>query len=117
MSNVGLIRVVTDFYSRLLKSPGLARYFEGATMDTLIKHQTAFIDSMITEGPRAGPEFLRKVHQHLSITTDHFDQMLVILEETLVYHSIPSPTKQKIMGHFVASRSLIVNGGEPESAE
>ncbi len=117
MSNVGLIRVVTDFYGRLLKAPALARYFDGATMDTLIKHQTAFIDSMITGGPRAGPDFLRKVHQHLSIKNEHFDQLLVILDATLEHHSIPSPAKQQIMGHFVASRSVIVNGGEPATAE
>lgn len=76
-------RVVSSFYDRVLDSPVLASYFEAVDMRRLIDHQTKFI-AFLMGGPASyTSEHLARVHAHLGIDDRAFDEMTLLLRETL----------------------------------
>lgn len=77
-------KVVSAFYDRVLASPQLGHHFEGVDMRGLIAHQTQFI-SFVTGGPGTSytDEALLRVHAPLHITSEEFDEMRMLLRETL----------------------------------
>lgn len=107
-TKVSLVRIVTDFYARVLASPDLASYFDGVPMETLIKHQTAFINAIGGPALTHTDEQLTLVHSQLAVTESDFDQLIRLLSETLDWHSWPHEESDRIMDHFEGRRALIV---------
>lgn len=76
-------RIVSSFYDRVLDSPILSPYFEKTDMRRLIDHQTKFIASIMGGPASYSNDVLERVHAHLNIDQEAFDEMVLILGETL----------------------------------
>ena len=76
-------RIVSAFYDRVLDSLILSPYFEKTDMRRLIDHQTKFIASLMGGPASYSNEILERVHAHLSIDQESFDEMVLLLSETL----------------------------------
>lgn len=109
-TKVSLVRIVTDFYARVLASPSLAPFFDGVAMETLIKHQTAFINAIGGPVTAYGDEQLARVHARLAVTGPDFDELVHLLSETLEWHSFPPENARTIVAQFERRRDLIVTG-------
>jgi hemoglobin len=76
-------RIVSSFYDRVLDSPIMGPYFAGTDMKRLIDHQTKFI-AFLMGGPASySDEQLKRVHSHMEIDREAFDEMVDLLTETL----------------------------------
>ncbi|HJQ96627.1 MAG TPA: group 1 truncated hemoglobin [Acidimicrobiia bacterium] len=110
-TKISLVRIVTDFYARVLASADLAPFFDGVPMETLIKHQTAFINAIGRPASHHGDEQLASVHTRLNIAESDFDQLIRLLAETLEWHSYPAEEADVIIAHFEDRRGLVVASG------
>jgi len=76
-------RIVSSFYDRVLESSIMSPYFAGTDMRRLIDHQTKFI-AFLMGGPASySDEQLRKLHSHMAIDREAFEEMVDLLTETL----------------------------------
>jgi hemoglobin len=76
-------RVVMSFYDRVIDSPIMSPYFANTDMKQLIDHQTKFI-AFLMGGPASfSDEHLERIHQHMNIDREAFDEMVGLLTETL----------------------------------
>lgn len=76
-------RVVSSFYDRVLESPSTSPFFSGTDMKRLIDHQTKFI-AFLMGGPASyTQEHIERVHARLGITEAAFQEVLLLLRETL----------------------------------
>ena len=76
-------RVVMSFYDRVIDSPIMSPYFANTDMKQLIDHQTKFI-AFLMGGPASfSDEHLERIHQHMNIGREAFDEMVGLLTETL----------------------------------
>lgn len=104
-------KIVSDFYDRILDVPELETYFAHVDMPQLIDHQTKFI-STITGGPaNVTNEQIRRAHQRLSITNDHFQLVATILEETLEDHGMQPEDVAYVMSEVGARSAFVISAG------
>ncbi len=76
-------KVVSAFYDKVLESPQLQKHFANTDMRTLIEHQTKFV-ATIMGGPASYTDHvLRRVHAGLGITHQEFEEVTMLLSETL----------------------------------
>ena len=108
-NRVTMIRLVTSFYSELLQSPTLSHHFTGVPMDSLIAKQAAFIDTIIRGEPGYSDAELQRLHAHLKIDDEAFDELLAILDGSLGDDAIPGDTRAQIHDTFASFRQAIVN--------
>jgi hemoglobin len=104
-----MIRLVTSFYSEVLQSPRLSPYFTGVAMDSLIAKQASFIDTAIRGDPGYSAADLQRLHAHLKIDDQAFDELLAILDNSLRDHAISGDTSSQIHDAFASFRQAIVN--------
>lgn len=109
MSKVPLIRVVTDFYRQVIGAPQLAHYFEGVSMETLIRHQTAFISAIGSDIEIYTASHLRRIHEPLDISPGDYDLLIGLLEATLVKHDLPQDQQRSVLEQFQSYRSAILH--------
>ncbi len=76
-------KIVLDFYDRVLDDDILGPYFEDVDMRRLIDHQTKFMATVMGGPASYTDETLHQVHAHLGIDHAAFEQMIVVLRETL----------------------------------
>lgn len=101
-------RVVLDLYNRLLDDDTIGPFFDDVDMAKIVDHQTKFI-SMLLGGPASyTDEQIRRMHSHLAINTEHFDQMTQILAQTLRDHGFAEDDVATVAEAFEARRSIIV---------
>lgn len=105
---VGMIRVVTAFYARVLESPLLSHHFAGMSMDSLISQQAAFMDAIVRGDPGYSDTDLHQLHAHLIISDNEYDELLRLLEVTLREHGVESDHKVAIEQSFASFRQAIV---------
>jgi hemoglobin len=69
-------RVVKDFYLRVLDDDDLAPYFKHVDMERLFEHQGMFMTAALGR-PHGYRNFdMRKAHEGLGITREHFDRVV-----------------------------------------
>lgn len=104
-------KVVSAFYDRVLASPDLGRHFVGVDMRGLINHQTQFI-SFVTGGPGTSytDDALLRVHAPLHITVAEFEEMRMLLRETLEDHGFSDADVQAVDAAVAARRDAVVGG-------
>ena len=107
--SVTMIRLVTSFYSEVLQSPLLSPYFAGVPMDSLVAKQASFIDTAIQGDPGYSAADLQRLHAHLKIDDQAFDELLAILDNSLRDHAITGGTSSRIHDAFASFRQAIVN--------
>jgi truncated hemoglobin YjbI len=107
-SEVGIRTVVADFYDRVVSDPNLASYFTSVDMSGLRRHQVQFLSSA-TGGPRqySGPT-LADAHQHLNITDEAFDAVVVHLIQSLVEAGATQPAIDQVVAALAPLRSDVV---------
>ena len=103
-------RIVSDFYDQVLNTPDLVGYFDGVDTATLIDHQTKFIASLMGGPASYTNEHLDRVHKHLGITNDAFDETSEILRETLEDHDFDESDISQVVSQVQIRRSFIVHG-------
>lgn len=101
-------KIVMEFYEKVLDSDVMAEFFEDVDMRRLVDHQTQFI-SQIMGGPAVyTDEMLRDLHARLSIHDEAFDEMTVLLRETLEDFEFDQPDVDEVMQEVTGRRDLIV---------
>jgi hemoglobin len=76
-------RVVPAFYDKILDSPITSPYFANTDMRRLIDHQTRFIATIMGGPASYTNDHLERIHSHLGITDEAFEEMMMLLVETL----------------------------------
>jgi len=101
-------RVVSDFYDRVLDSEILAPYFDGIDMRVQIDHQTKFFAAMMGGPASYTNEHLASVHRRLEINDEAFEELALVLRETLEDHDYDATDIGTVLGEVVARKRYIV---------
>jgi hemoglobin len=72
-------RVATAFYEKVKNSIQLAPYFEDSDIQTLVRHQTEFLGSIMGGPAKYSNKDLEQVHRFLDITDSAFDEMVSLM--------------------------------------
>ena len=109
-----LNQVVRNFYDDVVNSPGLAHYFESTDMESLIRHQTAFL-SQALGGPveYSGRELLH-AHAHLRVTDRDFSEVAQLLSENLLDAGVEVGDVDLILGEIAKFQSDIVTAARSD---
>lgn len=102
-------QTVRDFYDRLLVSKALAPYFHGVNMEGLIEHQIQTVGAVMGGPYDLDVEALRRAHRHLRVQQTHFDELAVILDQTLDSHGLSANDKAVLLDAVDSVRSVIVD--------
>jgi hemoglobin len=104
-------KIVSDFYSRVQDSDVASPFFAGSDMRTLIDHQTKFIASLM-DGPASfTDEHLERVHSRLNIDTAAYEEIVMLLTESLEDAGVAKNDVAQVTRKFAASKHYIVTGG------
>jgi hemoglobin len=102
-------KVVMAFYDKALDSDIIGRHFEDVEMRQLIDHQTKFVASVMGGPVAYTDEALQRLHAHLDINQEQFDEMTVLLRETLEDFELETKDIDEIMDHFHARSRYIIS--------
>lgn len=106
-----LNRIVMAFYDALLDSEEIGPYFDEVDMERLIDHQTKFVSGLLGGPASFTDEQLRRAHVHLGITGEHFDEMKLVMGQTLTSHDFDAEDVETVLAEIEARRDLIVTPG------
>ena len=106
-------RIVSSFYDRVLESPIVAGYFEGSDMRRLVDHQTKFIATLMGGPASYNDEALARMHAHLGIDQESFEEVVELLTETLEDFDVAEEDIAAIRQAFADRQHLIVTKGTP----
>lgn len=109
---MGVRRIVTDFYQRVLGSPVIGHHFDGVDMRRLIDHQTQFITFAMGGPASVSDEQLRRVHARLGITSGEFRTMCSLLREALTDGGLPQDDVDHVCREVDRREYLIVTRDE-----
>jgi hemoglobin len=99
-----LSRIVLGFYDNVLDSDVLAPYFEDIDMRRLVDHQTKFM-AFLMGGPASYTnEHLAHIHAPLGIDRPAFDEMIVVMRDTLESFAIADEDVATVI-HELRSRA------------
>ena len=105
---VATIRMVASFYSQVLASPLLYRHFVGVPMEVLVAKQSSFIETIVRGDPGYSATELKQLHAHLSIGNPDFDELMRILDDSLLEHGVEPKVRSLIHDSFESFRPVIV---------
>jgi hemoglobin len=101
-------RVVSSFYDRVLDSAQLIPYFDGVNMRRLIDHQTKFVAQLMGGPVSYTNEHLARVHERLGITDAAFDEMVLLMRETLEDFDFDESDIADVVGNVRSRRPYVV---------
>ncbi len=104
-------KIVLAFYDTLLDSDEIGPFFDDIDMTKMVDHQTKFIASLLGGPASYTDKQLNQLHRHLDIRDDHFDELKVILRETLTNHQVEGGDVELILQEFENRRIQVV--GQP----
>ncbi|WP_136658324.1 group 1 truncated hemoglobin [Nitratireductor sp. XY-223] len=102
-------RVVLAFYDTLLDSDDIGPFFDDIDMSRMVDHQTKFMASLLGGPASYSDNQLRQLHSHLPIEHSHFDELKVVLGETLEDHGFDTEDIGAVLQEFENRRKLIVD--------
>jgi len=102
-------RLIMAFYDNILDSDKLADYFEEVDMRRLIDHQTKFISSLMGGPASYSNEVLRNVHKSLNVDHESFDEIVLILRQTLAEFKIEADDIETVVDAIEERRFVIVS--------
>ena len=100
--------VVSAIYDRALDHVALQRHFIDVDMPRLIDHQTKLIAGIMDGNHSVDDDLLRRAHARLGINGQDFDDMGVILRETLEDCGYPAVDVDRVCHEFASRRHLVV---------
>lgn len=105
----GISRVVLTFYDKVLESDQIGDYFAEIDMKRLVDHQTKFISSLLGGPASFADEQLKRIHAHLGISNQDFDEMSKLLAEAFEEHGFEPTECDAVVREIEARRSVIVS--------
>jgi hemoglobin len=109
---VRLTQIVSSFYSHVLKSPTLSRYFDEVSIAGLIEHQSRFLGMVLGGPPAYSAQELEVAHKRFGITNEDFDEMLHLLEESLDRYEVDPEDVSQVMLRYRAMQTAVVKPGK-----
>jgi len=100
-------KVVLAFYDKVLDSDIAGPFFDDIDMKALIDHQTKFVAQIMGGPVEYSGEALRTVHAKHKIDKKAFDEVALLMKETLEDFEFEPSDIQQIM-HEVTSRSSFI---------
>ena len=107
-------KVVSSFYDRCLDSAVIGHRFESIDMARLIDHQSRFIASVMGGPASYSDEHLRRIHLHLLISHQEFEEMASLLGETLEDHNFADADVAAVIREIRSRETSVV--AEPVGA-
>lgn len=104
-------RIVMDFYDKVLDSDRIGDFFDGIDMPKLIDHQTKFIAALLGGPVSYSNERLRRAHASLELTHEDFDEIRMLLSETLAEHGFSAHDIETVMIEIESRRTSILATG------
>lgn len=102
-------KIVLAFYDRLLESNEIGPFFDNIDMPRMVDHQTKFVASLLGGPASYTDNQLRQLHSHLNIKDLHFDELKVVLGDTLTDHAFQTDDVEVVLVEFETRRKLIVD--------
>jgi hemoglobin len=99
--------VILDFYDRVLDNDCVGPFFDDVDMPKLVDHQTKFFASVLGGPARFSDARLAAAHAHLRISHTQFDEVLVLLRQTLVEAGFSPQDLRTVLVAVEARRRLI----------
>ena len=100
--------IVSAFYDSVLDDDMLADYFINSDMETLVKHQTNFISSVMGGPGGVSDARLRDAHAGLGIDRASFDLVADILAQTLADNGVEAADVKTLIEAVAAKIDLII---------
>lgn len=101
-------RIVLSFYDTLLDSDDIGPFFDDIDMSKMVDHQTKFIASLLGGPASYTDKQLYQLHRHLDINDAHFDELKVVLQQTLSDHGVQPEDIELILQEFENRRVQVV---------
>ena len=101
-------KIVLAFYDTLLDSDEIGPFFDDVDMGKMVDHQTKFIASLLGGPASYTDKQLSQLHAHLEISDAHFDELKVVLRDTLNDHSVETADVEIVLREFETRRQVIV---------
>ena len=102
-------KIVMEFYDLVLDSEIAGDYFVDVDMPTLVDHQTKFIASIMGGPASYSNEALERIHAHLDITKEAFDEIVSLLRMTLEDFELDPADVDQVIDGIRARERYIVN--------
>ena len=98
-----------SFYDRVLDSDVVGHFFEDVDLPRLVDHQLKFF-TMVLGGPASFTDTrLVRAHMHLGVTHAQFDEVVLLLRETLEEAGFNYEDMRLTLSAVENRRSLIVS--------
>ena len=101
-------RVVMALYDRLLEDDDVGPFFDDVDLPKLIDHQTKFVSSLMGGPASFTDDHIQRAHGNMVIHAAHFDQLKVLVRETLEDFNVEPEDVDTVLDAFEARRSLLV---------
>lgn len=101
-------KISAAFYRQVLDSPNLCPYFDNVDIDALVMHQAELLSSSLGADRDYDRPDIRSRHSHLGVKNEDFDEIIEILEETLLSFEMESEDVTVVLDVMEAYREDIV---------
>jgi hemoglobin len=102
-------RIVMSLYDKVLDSPITSPYFARTDMRRLIDHQTKFMASLMGGPASYTNDQLERVHAHLEISEEAFDETMLLLREVLEDFDLEHEDIQTVTDEMVSRKNYVVS--------
>ena len=102
-------KIIMAFYDKALDSDVIGDFFEDIDMPTQIDHQTKFISNVMGGPASYTNEQLQRVHAHLKINAQEFEEMASLLRQTLQDFELDPADIDQIIDDIRSRSAFIIN--------
>ena len=103
-------KIVMTLYDKLLDDDDVGPFFDDVDMPKLIDHQTKFVSSLMGGPASFTDTHIENAHKHLVINDAHFDQLKVLVNETLGEFGVDPEDIDTVLAAFEQRRGLLIEG-------
>lgn len=102
-------KVVMAFYEKVLDSDVAGPFFEDVDMKALVDHQTKFVAQVMGGPVEYSDEVLRTVHARHKIDKEAFDEVAMLMKETLEDFEFDRADIGQIMQEIKSRSSFVIS--------
>ncbi len=102
-------KIIMAFYDKVLDSDIAGPYFDDVDMKSLIDHQTKFIAQVMGGPAEFSNEVLQTVHAKHSIDRKAYNEVTMLLKETLEDFEVAPADVKQIMDEIASRSSYIIS--------